>query len=448
MARYRYRHTLDIDGDNTLNPRGKRILRAAFKVAERAHANQSRLKIDPEIQYISHPIMVYDIMRKLGENDPEVLAAAILHDAIEDHSVFRANDVELGDVFSKALSEEGIEEVSKTPKKREVDERDLNGKNYKIVDHVMKLCRQVTNPAVYGGDGIKENHQHERIKEMSFNAKKIKIADQAASLICNLTMANDPTEFSLRQEQAFTDKAHSLVVGIAQSVQGNAKEWETLKPWASFFGSVMLNVRPLIETGDATQKAQIRENFDFDQLFVPEPYIDILPKEVQLDHRHVFDHNKDGKVGLTWVQFDTNGNIARYALWIDWDAPKSEANAIQKKLTSAIRATQLIAVADKEPKANKSTPQRVLLMPGEVQPILDDDETCPLLGLERVFDLTPPLDAESFALAAKQSGALSPSDADMLNPIGDEICKTTRKLASKGHPRVGPTITGQGPGSP
>ncbi|MBX9726366.1 MAG: HD domain-containing protein, partial [Rickettsiales bacterium] len=257
MARYQYRHSIDFDADETLDDRGRAILKAAFAVAKRAHAGQSRLKRNKGIQYISHPIMVYDIMRKLGETDPEVLAAAILHDAIEDHSVFRANDSELGDAFSKALYAQGIEEVSDAPKHRAVEEDDLVGKNHSIVDHVMALCRQVTNPAVYGGDGIKENQQHDRIKDMSFNAKKIKIADQAASLICNLTMPNDPAQFTPEKEIAFTEKAHTLGVGIVESVEGDVAQREALKPYASFFGKTLLNVYPLIGTNDTKQKKQL-----------------------------------------------------------------------------------------------------------------------------------------------------------------------------------------------
>jgi hypothetical protein len=78
MARYEYKHELDFDADATLDARGKKILKAALAVASHAHVGQSRGKSDPQWNYISHPIMVYEIMRKLGENDPVILAAALL----------------------------------------------------------------------------------------------------------------------------------------------------------------------------------------------------------------------------------------------------------------------------------------------------------------------------------------------------------------------------------
>ena len=78
-GRYPYRHTLDLDPDDPrFDDEGKAILRAAFTVAERAHAQISRGKIEPQWKYISHPLMAYDIMLKLGERDPITLAAMLL----------------------------------------------------------------------------------------------------------------------------------------------------------------------------------------------------------------------------------------------------------------------------------------------------------------------------------------------------------------------------------
>jgi len=186
-----------------------------------------------------------------------------------------------------------------------------------------------------------------------------------------------------------------------------------------------------------SKKAELREHFDFDRLFDSEHYIDIVPKEAEGYYHQEFQRNDAGKKGLTWALFDANGNIARYALWVDWDDPKGDANAIQKKLTSAIRATQLMAGSGAQYTEHKGAPQRVLLMPGDVQPIVDNDAKAPLLGLERVFEVSPPLNATAFATATKRAGALSELDASLLIPVGDEILKSTTQVSGKSHPRIG-----------
>jgi (p)ppGpp synthase/HD superfamily hydrolase len=58
------------------------MLAEAFAVAERAHAGQIRRQGTP---YIDHLVEVTLILRdELGVSDPAVLAAALLHDAVED----------------------------------------------------------------------------------------------------------------------------------------------------------------------------------------------------------------------------------------------------------------------------------------------------------------------------------------------------------------------------
>lgn len=412
-GRYAYRKTIDVSHDPDFDDRGKAIIHAAFAVAQRAHAGQSRGKIDPdhdgnEIMYISHPIMVFDIMRRLGETDPVVLAAAILHDAIEDHSVFRANDVELGDALFKELCARGIEEESVAPLNRPVHEDDLNGDAFRITDGVMDLCREVTNPEVFGGDGIKEHYQIDRVNSMSFHAKKIKIADQAASLICNLTMANDPATFTPTQEKAFSEKAHALVVAIFQSVQGNTDEHTLLKPWASFFGKTMLNVLPLLQTENEKQKEEIRETFSFDRLFDSATYIDILPSRESVVERVYMPRLNGGAMqrqGLSWVEYGASGNVVRYALWTDWEDADGKANTIQKNMTKTLRAVVKSSSGGSQQLADNQSLVRTLVMPGNLVGASSKDGT-PIDGLERVFTLSPSLGAGAFASAAHKAGAI------------------------------------------
>jgi (p)ppGpp synthase/HD superfamily hydrolase len=61
------------------------LIDASLAFAARAHAGQNRKATD--IPYIVHPVGVMLILIEAGENDPEVLAAALLHDTVEDTGV-------------------------------------------------------------------------------------------------------------------------------------------------------------------------------------------------------------------------------------------------------------------------------------------------------------------------------------------------------------------------
>jgi len=59
------------------------MLRRAYEFAEQAHAGQERLTGDP---YISHPLAVANILAEI-QADPVAIAAALLHDTVEDTNV-------------------------------------------------------------------------------------------------------------------------------------------------------------------------------------------------------------------------------------------------------------------------------------------------------------------------------------------------------------------------
>jgi len=61
------------------------LIDASLAFAARAHAGQTRKATD--IPYIVHPVGVMLILIEAGENDPEGLAAALLHDTVEDTEV-------------------------------------------------------------------------------------------------------------------------------------------------------------------------------------------------------------------------------------------------------------------------------------------------------------------------------------------------------------------------
>lgn len=58
------------------------LVDAALRFAARAHARQLRKGTD--VPYIVHPVGVMLVLLEAGESDPELLAAALLHDTVED----------------------------------------------------------------------------------------------------------------------------------------------------------------------------------------------------------------------------------------------------------------------------------------------------------------------------------------------------------------------------
>jgi (p)ppGpp synthase/HD superfamily hydrolase len=58
------------------------LVERAMRVASCRHRGHNRK--DSDLPYISHPASVALILRKAGFNDEQVLAAALLHDVVED----------------------------------------------------------------------------------------------------------------------------------------------------------------------------------------------------------------------------------------------------------------------------------------------------------------------------------------------------------------------------
>lgn len=58
------------------------LVDSALRFAARAHAQQMRKGTD--VPYIVHPVGVMLVLLETGETDPELLAAALLHDTVED----------------------------------------------------------------------------------------------------------------------------------------------------------------------------------------------------------------------------------------------------------------------------------------------------------------------------------------------------------------------------
>ncbi|MGD9802275.1 MAG: HD domain-containing protein [Hyphomicrobiaceae bacterium] len=127
------------------------VIQAAHFAADK-HRDQRRKGVR-NTPYINHPLEVADRLNRVGGiDDPVVLAAAILHDTIEDTKTTRA---ELADVFGNDIAAL-VAELTDQPglmwqqrKRQEIDHAphlSYRAKMIKIADKTCNVSDTITNP--------------------------------------------------------------------------------------------------------------------------------------------------------------------------------------------------------------------------------------------------------------------------------------------------------------
>ncbi len=156
-----------------------KILEAISFAADR-HRNQTRKGIS-KIPYINHPIRVAKILTDVGENEMELLIAAILHDVIEDTTKSQEEIKALSNVILSKFGEEvlfTVLEVSDN-KSLPVEER--------------KRLQVIHTP------------------DLSERAKKLKIADKISNIE---DIRKDPPEnWEQKRKLAYLDWAKQVAEG-------------------------------------------------------------------------------------------------------------------------------------------------------------------------------------------------------------------------------------------
>ena len=156
-----------------------KIIEAIAFAAER-HKHQTR-KGAGKVPYINHPVKVAKLLSDFGEDDPDLIISAYLHDVIEDTTKNEQEIKELSDIILEKFGENVLLTVLEVSddKSLPVDER----KRLQVI-HTPKL---------------------------SDRAKKLKIADK----ICNmLDIKNDPPEnWPLKRKLSYLDWAKKVVSG-------------------------------------------------------------------------------------------------------------------------------------------------------------------------------------------------------------------------------------------
>ncbi|MFO7829987.1 MAG: HD domain-containing protein, partial [Bacteroidales bacterium] len=130
---------------------------------------------------INHPIKVAEILSSCGEEDDDLIAAALLHDVIEDTT---NNESEI-----KALSEIILENFGET-----------------VLLTVLEVSDNKTLPV-----DERKRLQVMHTPKLSDRAKKLKIADKISNI---LDIKNDPPEnWSLERKLAYLNWAKKVVEG-------------------------------------------------------------------------------------------------------------------------------------------------------------------------------------------------------------------------------------------
>ena len=95
----------------SISPADKDVIERAYRVANKAHSGQKRASGEP---YINHCLAVASILQDMGAPVP-VIAAALLHDTVEDTSV-SLNDVrrDFGDEVAKLV--DGVTKLTHLPR--------------------------------------------------------------------------------------------------------------------------------------------------------------------------------------------------------------------------------------------------------------------------------------------------------------------------------------------
>lgn len=392
MKNYAYR--FDITGDPLYQQHAE--IRAAYALAKRAHEGQSRGKIDPAIPYLTHPVMAYDLMIGMGVTDPEILAATLLHDTLEDYPEYTAQPLQLQKDLRAALKEEWPQPE---------DTLRVSG----AASNIAAMVLQVTNvPVPMENKGIS---QMRRAESISQPARLIKIADQTTNLICNLMMENH-AGFSHHKATLFAQKARDLVVAITANEYVTASERAELSRWKKLFRNVYTWNAELLAAKTPKTRLRVRERFaDQMEHIVPAlgetdvatPYHEV-EYSVHFSKRHPAAHEESRQeiglfgqpeyAGLTRVDLNDEGDVVGFQTWAAPEAgSKHYRNQMQDVLVGYLRNSGHDVIID---------PQ---LQPVEVQ------HERHLEG--RHHRLDKPMAAHQFSLLCTHADAIQPH-TDML----------------------------------
>lgn len=307
--------------------------RVAYAFAKERHAHEKpRKKLLPihdaqgectgqwqeiDYPYDVHLHLVHRLLKEAGVTDPALLCAAFMHDMIEDCK----------DAQGQKYTQESLKEEFAT---RLVD----NGAVFEndSIDKTLALVKEVTNPPKV--DMHLGKRLHQTSKQLSSEAKLLKIADQCASLIEDV-MIKSQKEDSLLE---FTSKARDVVVAcqennpannflraVENDYFGHAMALLRLKKnFPALDGASLqreeLKIRDSIDLGEVCAKAHAKSRENNQWLY----QFPIYPEDEQLRAVELDEHEKplytvsakleNGQVaGLRFLFYDHSSTLLRQA---------------------------------------------------------------------------------------------------------------------------------------
>jgi GTP diphosphokinase / guanosine-3',5'-bis(diphosphate) 3'-diphosphatase len=151
------------------------LILKAVKFAADKHRTQRRKDADAS-PYINHPIDVAEMLVRVGAvNDPEIIAAALLHDTIED-------------------TETSPEEI-----------------RIEFGEKVLSLVLEVTDDKSLPKE-VRKALQVQHAPHISRGAKQIKIADKISNLLD--IIHTPPLNWTLQRRLEYLDWAERVVLGL------------------------------------------------------------------------------------------------------------------------------------------------------------------------------------------------------------------------------------------
>jgi len=311
-----YNYTDQLTPEELADP----IIASAYAVAQCAHEGRTRGKLN-DLPELVHPVLVYRMAKRMGETNPQFLAAALLHDTLEDCKQYRKfkNHPRMRDDLLREMEARGV------PKAR------------RVAGQIFDLVREVTKPDRYD-QGIKLLAQIDHMQHASIDGKRLKILDQTASLVCRLIDDNDPTRFTARQEEAFLPKATNLVQAIVRSARG-IFESEALQPYEQLYALALDWVQRMPgRDKPRVARAYYRSTLDFDALFHDRlAYHRVVQIHEPVAKRYYPPHDKHvtGEV-LLRIDFADDGRIHGCVIRNDPGGGENTVNQQQEKLPAAL----------------------------------------------------------------------------------------------------------------
>ncbi|MDX1974815.1 MAG: FAD-dependent oxidoreductase [Rickettsiales bacterium] len=348
------------------------LLEVCYGIAEEAHRGMTRGKKDGRsVPYITHPTIVYNILKAIGVEDEITLAASFLHDVQEDCEPYNTVPGSLEKTLKQRLTQREIPDAAQK------------------ASLITRMCDELTN-AEYMHEG-KRSWQWEHGQTLPPPVKLIKIADQAASMIDDIMM---PSERSYEKLRSFNMKA----LECAKACGGGDPLLDNL--FKVIFTDAMWvldNEKPDATPDELAQAQRAREHFSLEEAVerarnYPPKKPDQPPMRWQ-KHPHILKLDS----GLVQIGLTDKGDVCRFGMLIDphLSAEDSARNHMVLSLIQRLEST---------------SPYRVTYRPHDII----EEKTI------REFKLKPPLSLSKFIEHAKQSHAIDETFLELLTAAHQE----------------------------